>query len=304
VDQEREVVVAERHTVADGVVSLRLADPAGAPLPGWQPGAHIDLVLPGGLVRQYSLCGRPGDESWRIAVLREPAGRGGSAAVHDTVTVGSRLSVRGPRNHFRLHDARRYLFLAGGIGITPILPMLAAATEAGRDWTLYYGGRTRRSMAFTDELAVHGDRVVLVPEDEAGLLPLAGLTADAVYCCGPPGLLAAAEAHWPAGSLHLERFAATTPAAGERRPIEVECARSRRRLLVPADRSILEVAEEAGLDPASSCTEGICGSCETAVLDGEPEHLDDLLTEQERATGRTMLICVSRARTPRLVLDL
>jgi ferredoxin len=181
--------------------------------------------------------------------------------------------------------------------------MLAAATEAGRDWTLYYGGRTRRSMAFTDELARYGDRVVLVPEDEAGPLPLAGLTGDAVYCCGPPGLLAAAEARWP-DRLHLERFTASTPAGGPRRPIDVECARSGRRLLVPADRSILEVAEEAGLDPVSSCTEGICGSCETAVLDGEPEHLDDLLTEQERAAGRTMLICVSRARTPRLVLDL
>jgi len=311
---EREVAVVGRRVLADRVVSLVLADPGGGALPAWEPGAHVEVALPGGYVRQYSLCGSPQDlRSWRIAVLREPAGRGGSATVHDEIQEGARLRVRGPRNHFPLRDAPRYVFIAGGIGITPILPMVEAVSRAGRDWVLHYGGRTARSMAFTDELARHGERVALVPEDTLGPLPLPDILGQprdgvAVYCCGPPGLIAAVEAQcreWPAGSLHVERFTAgPAQPGGPRQPIEVVCAVSGQVLHVPPDRSILEVAEAAGLNPLSSCAEGICGTCETEVVEGEPEHLDSLLTDEERAGGRTMLICVSRARTPRLVLDL
>lgn len=303
-----DVVVDRRERLAAGVVGLTLRRSDGAPMPSWTPGAHVDLLLDNGMTRQYSLCGDPADRArLRIAVLREPDGRGGSAHVHDHVTEGARLRMRGPRNHFALVPARRYLFVAGGIGITPILPMLGAVA----DWRLVYGGRTRESMAFRDELARHGDRVTLLPQDEHGLLDVPSLLAEpdgdtAIYCCGPEPLLAAvaeASAHWPAGALHVERF---TPVedTGDRRPIEVELARSGRTVSVPADCSILAAIEAAGVAVLSSCREGTCGTCETDVLDGVPDHRDSLLTDEERAAGDTMLICVSRAAGDRLVLDL
>jgi ferredoxin-NADP reductase len=240
-------------------------------------------------------------------VLREPGGRGGSAYVHDTLLAGDRVRVDGPRNHFALVDAERYLFIAGGIGITPILPMLARATTTGRDWQLVYGGRTRASMAFTEELSRHGDRVTFRPQDEHGLLDLPTLLAaaepgTAVYCCGPEPLLAAVEALAPA-DLHVERFTARLE-EGPRTAFEVELAGSGRVLPVPADRSILEVVEEAGVPVLSSCREGTCGTCETGVLGGEPDHRDSVLTADERLENEVMMLCVSRACTPRLVLDL
>ncbi|MFB4315979.1 PDR/VanB family oxidoreductase [Actinomadura sp. 21ATH] len=314
-ETERKLVVHARERVADGVVALDLRDPDGAALPEWAPGAHIDLVVGDGLVRQYSLCGDPADRtSWRIAVLREPAGRGGSAAVHDGLPAGVTVLARGPRNHFPLLPAPRYLFVAGGIGITPILPMLRAADAAGADWRLAYGGRTAASMAFGAELAAaHGGRVELRPQDRHGPLDLAGLlrrTAPGtlVYCCGPAPLLDAVErlcADRPAGTLHVERFVprdAGDPARAE--SFEVELAVSGRTLTVPPDRSILEVAEEAGVPILSSCREGTCGTCETAVLDGTVDHRDSLLTPEERAANDTMFVCVSRAACPKLLLDL
>ena len=171
-ERRSDLLITARETRAEGVVALTLADPAGAQLPAWTPGAHIDLLLDD-TVRQYSLCGTPGDQhTWRIAVLLDPNGRGGSRRVHDTLQAGDRITVRGPRNHFPLHSVPRYIFLAGGIGITPILPMVAAATEAGADWKLYYGGRSQASMAFLDELEPYGDRVTVWPQDTKGLLPL------------------------------------------------------------------------------------------------------------------------------------
>lgn len=314
-----DVVVRSREVLADRVVELRLGAADGGPLPPWEPGAHIDVVLAGDLVRQYSLCGDPADlRTYRIAVLREAAGRGGSAEVHDAVHVGSRLTVRGPRNRFPLIPDGEVVFLAGGIGITPLLPMLAAVDAQRRDWVLYYGGRTRSSMAFLDELERYRSRVVVVPQDEHGLLDLADIVGvprpgNAVYCCGPAGLIDAVEgfcAAWPDGSLHVERFTAAPDRAEDEDAdvevagFEVVCQASGVTLQVPPGRSILETAEEAGLRPLSSCTEGICGTCETAVIDGEPDHRDELLTPEERASGATMMICVSRARGARLVLDL
>jgi ferredoxin-NADP reductase len=298
-----ELVVAGKEKVADDVVRLTLRSPDGGSLPPWEPGAHLDLVLPG-FVRQYSLCGDPSDASaYQVAVLREPDGRGGSAYLH-SLHVGDRVEVAGPRNHFPLVAAERYLFIAGGIGITPILPML---DRAGPDWQLVYGGRTRSSMAFTAELSVHGDRVSFRPQDEHGLLDLPALLAaakpgTAVYCCGPEPLLAAVEALGPA-DLHVERFTAL-PDDGPRTAFEVELAGSGRVLPVPADRSILEVVEEAGVQVLSSCREGTCGTCETGVLGGEPDHRDSVLTAEERAENEVMMLCVSRACSPRLVLDL
>lgn len=315
--------VSRRDEVAAGVVRLVLRRPDGADLPAWEPGAHVDLVLADGLVRQYSLCGDPADRSaLELAVLREPDGRGGSRHVHERLAAGATVPVAGPRNKFPLVASPRYLFIAGGIGITPIKPMVAAADAAGADWRLVYGGRTRTAMAFATELTTtYGDRVTLCPQDETGLLDLESLLArpadgTAVYCCGPEPLINAVQqrcAAWPPGSLHVERFApsaATLAAApadaetGERTAFEVQLANSGRTLAVPPDRSILEVVEEAGVPVLSSCREGTCGTCETGVLDGVPDHRDSLLTEQERAVGDTMMICVSRARTARLVLEL
>jgi len=307
--------VHRRRTGAEGIVVLDLRDPSGADLPAWSPGAHVDLKLPGGLTRQYSLCGDPADRtSWRIGVLREAEGRGGSAHVHEALHEGEEVAVRGPRNHFELVPAPRYRFIAGGIGITPILAMITAAEQTGADWELHYGGRSRRSMAFLESLEeIPGNRVTLHPQDEVGLIDLQRILGTApadtlVYCCGPEPLLNAVEqrcAAWPTGTLHMERFAPKDVGA----PVltgafEVELAQSGMMLTVPPENSILEVVEEAGVVVLSSCREGTCGTCETPVLEGQVDHRDSLLTPAEQAANNTMFICVSRAACPRLVLDL
>ncbi|MGW2326459.1 PDR/VanB family oxidoreductase [Streptomyces sp. NPDC001700] len=317
------LLVAARADAATDVVTLTLRHPAGRELPGWEPGAHVDLVLGDGLIRQYSLCGDPADRTaWRIAVLRAPDGRGGSARVHDALTEGAAVRVRGPRNHFALRPAARYLFIAGGIGITPILPMTAAAEASGADWTLLYGGRTRASMAFADQLTGrYGEKVRLVPQDEAGLPDLVTYLAEPgpgtlVYCCGPEPLLRVAEERcqaWPTGALRTERF--------QPRPVdtsdeddgaeqansggfEVILDRSGRSLTVKPGHSVLRTLEEAGVPVLYSCEEGTCGTCETDVIEGEVDHRDSVLTDEERSSGETMMICVSRCRGPKLVLDL
>ncbi|NGO15012.1 oxidoreductase [Streptomyces sp. HC44] len=311
---EATLVVDSRSPAADGVVSLVLRHPEGEPLPAWAPGAHIDLLLDNGLVRQYSLCGSPADRAaWQIAVLREPEGRGGSSYVHDRLTEGSAVRVRGPRNNFPLRPAERHLFIAGGVGITPILPMVETAEAAGADWRLLYGGRTRSSMALLDRLAPYGDRVSVRPQDEYGLLDLAAFIGPPregtlVHACGPEPLLRAVQeqcADWPSGTLGVERFAPVEPAGtAPAEAFEVVLARSGLTLTVPPDRSVLEVVEEAGVPVLFSCREGTCGTCETDVLEGTPDHRDSLLDEDERAAGDTMLICVSRSCGPRLLLDL
>jgi ferredoxin-NADP reductase len=273
-------------------------------------------MLPTGVTRQYSLCGPVTDTArWRVAVLREPDGRGGSQWIHDRLVEGGELRVRGPRNNFPLRPAARYLFVGGGIGITPLLPMIAEAEAAGAEWSLLYGGRTRASMAFLPELEGYGERVTVRPQDQYGLLDLAGFLGDPdpsalVYCCGPAGLIDAVETHCagrPVGALNVERFAAAVrqPADDEaEQPIEVELRASGTTLTVPPGLSVLKAVEQAGVPVLSSCEEGICGSCETPVLEGEVDHRDSLLTDDERAANDTMLICVSRARGRRLVLDL
>jgi ferredoxin-NADP reductase len=311
-EPELHLVVEKKELLADDVVLLTLRDPSGAELPAWTPGAHLDLVLTEDLVRQYSLCGDPGERSvYRVAVLREPAGRGGSAYVHDVVSEGDTVLVRGPRNRFALVDAPGYVFVAGGIGITPLVPMIAAAHAAGADWQLVHGGRSRASMAFTELAGRHPDRVALVPQDEAGLLDVAGILAAAagrpVYCCGPEGLLAAVEAEGErlGVPVHVERFSARPGALdGPDEAFEVELSGSGTVVAVPAGCSILDALEGAGIATLSSCREGTCGTCETGVLAGEPDHRDSLLTEEEQASNEVMMLCVSRSRSPRLVLEL
>jgi ferredoxin-NADP reductase len=314
-EHEGDLVVETVDHVADDVVAVTMADPDGEALPPWTPGAHVDLILEPGLVRQYSLCGSLSDSrAIRVAILKAPGSRGGSAFVHDRVHEGSVVRVRGPRNHFTLVSSPRYLFIAGGIGITPLLPMMAEASATGADWTLLYGGRSRASMAFVDELAPYADRVTLVPQDEVGILDLATALGEPrddtlIYCCGPEGLLTAVEqrcASWPAGALHLERFAAKPAEADAEadKPFELVLACSGLTLTVPAGKSVFEVVQEAGVSVLGSCHEGICGTCEQIVLDGDVDHRDSILTEDERALNETMMICVSRARSDRLTLDL
>ncbi|MFE9399319.1 PDR/VanB family oxidoreductase [Streptomyces flavidovirens] len=312
---ELDLTLVRKEPLAEGVVRLSLAHSSGERLPTWSPGAHIDLVLGPGLVRQYSLCGDPGATSLlQVAVLREPESRGGSLYVHDTLEEGDTVRVRGPRNHFPFVDSPRYLFIAGGIGITPVLPMIAAAERQGADWRLVYGGRSRATMAFAGQLAKdHPHRVALRPQDETGLLDLDGLLGSPspgtlIYCCGPEPLLNAVErrcASWPEGTLHIERF---TPKAREddapSTSFEVELSRSGITVTVPPDKTVLQTVEEAGVQVLSSCQEGTCGTCETTVLDGAVDHRDSLLTPAEQARNDTMFICVSRAACPRLVLDL
>ncbi len=290
---------------AEGVVSFVLS---GDELPDWTPGAHIDLEIRPGLTRQYSLCGDPADRGrWRIAVLREEPGRGGSRHLHDVIMPGDTLRAGEPRNNFPLEPAPGYTFVAGGIGVTPLLPMIREAERAGADWTLHYGGRRRDRMAFTTELARHGERVRLLPEDEHGLLPLAGIVAGSgypVYCCGPEPLLAAVERVCPAERLRLERFHPREIEVTEpEREFEVVTSMSGHTIRVAPGESILDVLDAAGVPMPSSCREGTCGTCETPVLEGEVDHRDSVLSESERAAGKSMMVCVSRARSARLVLD-
>src|SRR6266851_4453496 len=311
---EADVRVASKILVADGVAALTLRELDEHPLPWWQPGAHVDLIIDGVQTRQYSLCGDPDDyHAWRLGILRDPQGSGASLYVHDQLNQGDIVRVRGPRNNFPLVDSPRYLFIAGGIGITPILPMIATAEAAGAEWQLVYGGRARASMAFLDELARYGDKVSVRPQDETGLLDLDSLLRGPqpetkVYCCGPEPLLAAVEercAAWPRRFLHVERFAAkplSEPVLSE--AFEVYLAQSDLTLTVPPDASILSVVEGAGVGVLSSCAEGTCGTCETSVLEGIPDHRDSVLDQDEREAGNCMMICVSRSCTPRLVLDI
>ncbi|MGW0733216.1 PDR/VanB family oxidoreductase [Streptomyces sp. NPDC002851] len=307
--------IAERTEPADGVVQLRLTGDQSTPLPPWEPGAHLDLVLPSGTVRQYSLCGDPADTSAYTVATRlipeEAGGRGGSREVHERLRAGMEVEVRGPRNRFPLAPSHAYVFVAGGIGITPILPMLRAAEESGAEWRLLYGGRTRASMPFVEEVEKLGgpERVRVVAEDEEGRPDLAGLFAGmppaaAVYCCGPEGLMDAVAAALPAGcTLHLERF---TPAAREdtssNTAFEVELRRTGTTVAVAADETVLSAVRKELPNTPYSCRQGFCGTCQQRVLAGEIDHRDELLGDAERTDS--MLICVSRARGERLVLDM
>lgn len=287
------LLVASYEEVAEGVVQLRLE---GRDLPRWEPGAHLDLVLPSGLVRQYSLCGDPADTSaYTVATRLVADGRGGSREVHERLAEGMELEVRGPRNRFPLVGAASYVFVAGGIGITPILPMLRALPD-GVEWRLLYCGRSRESMPFLKELE-ELDRVTVVtgaPDLDALDVP----EGAAVYCCGPEGLMAAVEERFP--QVHLERFTPRASAPGA--AFEVELRRSGRTLTVPADSSVLAAVRAELPNTLYSCEQGFCGTCRQRVLEGEVDHRDELLTDAER--GGSMLICVSRARSERLVLDM
>lgn len=306
--------VTGKTTVANDVVALTLARSDGGRLPDWTPGSHIDLLLPSGINRQYSLCGDRWDaHSYRIAVLHEQSGRGGSAYIHERLAVGTMVAIGGPRNNFPLVPSEKYLFIAGGIGITPLLPMLQQADMLGADWKLLYLGRSPSTMAFLDELTPYGERVLVVPKNESGPFRLEDLFGRAdkdtkVYVCGPQRLLTAVESHcadWPPGLLRFEHFAAKAQGNPARdTPFEVELARSGRSITVSPDLSVLDALRNVGVPVLTSCRQGTCGTCEVTVLAGEPDHRDSILNDTDRAAGRYMFPCVSRSCSDRLVLDL
>ncbi|WP_176445603.1 PDR/VanB family oxidoreductase [Blastococcus mobilis] len=309
------MVVREVRQEAEHVVSFALARRDGQPLPEWEPGAHVDVLIAGDLVRQYSLCSTPSEPTWRIAVLREQNSRGGSTWLHDRVREGDIILVAAPRNNFSLDlSGERFLFVAGGIGITPLLPMVAAAESAGKDWSLLYLGISGRSMAFTEALRAYTPKVVLHRDADSGVIDLEatldrlGAPGATIYACGPAGLLAAVESY--AGRREnccvvLERFTAdpdsvAVPQGDHAFVVETSDGRE---VKVGADESILDALHRSGIPALSSCREGICGTCETRVVQGIPDHRDQLLSEEERQSGEVMMICVSRCLGDRLVLD-
>ncbi len=313
-EEYRDLVVLERVEEADGVVCIRLGAPSGERLPLWEPGAHIDVQLGNGVERQYSLCSHFHADTWRIAVLREPNSRGGSSYVHDSIQAGDMVKTRGPRNHFPLVAAPSYVFIGGGIGVTPMVPMLGEVIfDKGVPWTFWYGGRTRASMAFHDRLEALG--VHIWPQDEKGLLPLDDILRDApadaaVYCCGPEVLIAAVEqkcAELGRPAPHVERFAAkVVETAGDPGDHEftVVVNSTGQEFTVPRDKSIVEVLLANDVRVMTSCAEGVCGTCETKVIEGEIVHRDSLLSEEDKEEGLYMMPCVSRCKGDRLVLDI
>jgi ferredoxin-NADP reductase len=311
--------VRRRAEIAVNALLLELESASGEVLPEWPPGAHLDIHLPSGLTRQYSLCGAREDRStYVVVVLREPHGRGGSEEIYRELGVGTEFISSTPRDHFRLVDASEYVLIAGGIGITPIKAMVDELRARGARWRLHYGGRSREHMAFVDELVdLGGDNVSIVPQDVDGLLDVPAIIGNlspeaAIYCCGPAPLLdAVLTACAEAGAserLHFERFVAPSDGAGfvadGDTAFEVELRSSGVTLQVPADKTLLEVVQSVLPDVPFSCTEGYCGSCESVVLDGEPDHRGSLMTPEEHAEEGTMLICVGRSKSHRLVLDL
>lgn len=313
------LAVEHRRVVAhdEAVVALTLTATDGTALPRWFPGAHIDIHLPSGRIRQYSLCGDPDIvDSYRIAVRRIPDGGGGSVEVHDRLPVGATVTTSGPRNAFPLSipghgsPARRFRFVAGGIGITPILSMLRQAQRLGVDWSMIYVGRSADSLPFLEEVSAYGDRVQIRTDDVHGLPTadvLLGECPDgtAVYACGPAPMLTAIRSRLAGRDsveLHFERFAAPPVVDGEE--FSVRLASTGEVIDVGAEETLLSALKRCGVAAPYSCQQGFCGTCRTQVLTGQVEHRDTLLTEPERTAG-IMLTCVSRARSgQRLVLDL
>lgn len=314
--------VAEVRRETRTIAIYELVDPQGAHVPQFTAGAHIDLFLPSGLIRQYSLCNDPIERTrYCIAVQREAGGRGGSAEVHDTFTPGTLVEIAIPRNHFPLSsDARSHLLIAGGIGITPILSMVHTLNREGRAWSLHYCTRSVEDTAFRDFLAAPCLQPRVHFHHDGGD-PSKGLDAEAllaevtegchVYCCGPSGLMRAvreAGKHWPQATIHFEHFSSdqTTPSASSQPDgaFQIELARSGRVLNVPAGRTILDVLQEAGLELDYMCREGVCGTCLTDVLEGLPDHRDLVLDDDEKAANTSIAICCSRALSSKLKLDL
>jgi cytochrome P450/ferredoxin-NADP reductase len=312
-DVARRLELAEIVPEAQDIVRLVLRDPSGRPLPGWTAGAHVDLLI-GDTVRTYSLCGDPGAvDRYEIAVLREEFGRGGSRHIHTSLAVGDAIGVRGPKNFFRLDErAGRYVLIAGGIGITPIIAMADRLKRIGKDYTIHYAGRTRARMAFLPRLTRdHGDRLHLHVSDEGTRLDVRAVIGPSdvqVYACGPHRLLADLEAHMADRRplLHVELFSARGPLLDpeKEQPFVAELRDSGVSVAVSADQTLLQALRANGIDVPSDCEEGLCGSCEVGVLAGTVDHRDAVLSAVERTEHSRMMVCCSRARGSSLLLAL
>ncbi|KML22034.1 MULTISPECIES: PDR/VanB family oxidoreductase [Burkholderia] len=314
------VRVAAKHDEAADICSFELVHVEGLPLPPFSAGSHIDLIVPGGPTRQYSLCNAPDEHHrYRIAVLRDPKSRGGSAGMHDRVNAGDMLTISAPRNHFALaHDATHSLLLAGGIGVTPILCMAERLARIDASFDMHYCTRSRTRTAFLDHIAhaPYASRVQLHFDDEGENQRFdiaARLAAPApgthLYVCGPKGfmdavLTTARASGWPEAQLHYEFFAADARRTDRDGRFEVEIASSGRVIVVEKNESVVRALAKAGIAIETSCEQGVCGTCATRVLAGEPEHFDLCLTPDERAANDQFLPCCSRSKSARLVLDL
>ncbi|MEZ2311611.1 2Fe-2S iron-sulfur cluster-binding protein [Paraburkholderia sp. RCC_158] len=314
-----EVVVAKTARVAEGILDIELRRADGASLPSFDPGAHVDVHLREGLVRQYSLCNDPIDPTrYRLGVSRSAASRGGSAHIHESLRPGDTLRISEPRSLFALSaEAACHRFIAGGIGITPILSMIRWCERHELPWQLSYCVRSRAHAAYLDELLALGGDIRLYVDDEAAVPhDVSGMLADVkpaehVYCCGPGGLMdaVAARAHdlrIGADRVHFERFGAPADERerGDPQLFTVTLARNGARYTVEPDESILDCLERHGLTPPFSCREGLCRSCETAIVSGKVDHRDFVLSAAELREGKSLMICVSRATTQELVIDL
>ncbi|MEY4533458.1 MAG: hypothetical protein RI926_1227 [Actinomycetota bacterium] len=310
------VVVSARHDFTDDLFVVELSHPLGEVLPMWEPGAHIDVQIGGNDLRQYSLAGVLSDQhTWRLGIRREVDGRGGSSWIHENAIVGREILVGGPRNHFQYTagTGQPITFIAGGIGITPILPMIEQAIIENRPWHLHYVGSSLKNMPFLEELEKLGDSVSFYPRDTSPRPDVNNIIRElsfgsAVYSCGPEALMEQVEACGHDRTdldINVERFSPRD--VGDDRGLdtfEVEFNYSEKTVQIGPDQSILQAARDAGIEVVSSCQEGTCGSCETPVMKGTPIHLDSVLSEKEREESACMMICVSRSLSERLVLDM
>lgn len=314
-----EVRVRARKLEADGICSFELAPMGAELLPAFDAGAHIDVHVPSGQVRQYSLCGDTADRScWRIGVLREPASRGGSIGMHDSVQVGTVLKVSAPKNLFALTEAPHSVLVAGGIGVTPILAMAGHLHRGAQAFELHYCARSRERMAFHDEIQAGGfagqahcyfSETPQAPQFDALAALQAAPEGAHLYVCGPAGFMdyvvdAARKAGWPEQRLHREHFAGAVQDASGDQAFQLRLARSGACFDVPAGSTALQVLLDNGIDMNFSCESGVCGTCITSVLEGTPDHRDSFLTDSERAANDVFTPCCSRAKTATLVLDL
>jgi vanillate O-demethylase ferredoxin subunit len=317
-DQLLKVVVRKREEQGEGVVVLDLSDPTGQPLPAFEAGAHVDIHLKTGLVRQYSLCGDPANAgAYRLGVLRDPASRGGSVAVHELLQEGREIEISLPRNHFPLaSDSRRSILIGGGIGITPMVAMAYALNARDSDFELHYCGRSRSRSAFLEELgnAAFASRLNTHFDDEAVEqkldLPKVLGTPQAgvhVYVCGPAGFMdwviaQALEAGYADDHVHREYFQVEVDASGA--GFEVVAQRSGKTVQVADGQSIVDALTAVGIKIEVSCEQGVCGTCLCDVIEGEPDHRDVYLTDDEKSANDQILVCCSRAKSKKLVLDI
>lgn len=301
--------VVARRNEAEGVIALDMEPVEADILVEWEPGAHIDVMVDDETWRQYSLYSAEG-RSWSIAIQLAPDGRGGSKRLFESAFPGSVFSVSHPRNRFELVPAERYVFIAGGIGITPIKPMLERASANGAEWTLWYGGRSRDRMAFADRLVDdHGNRVKIIAENESGRIPIDDVLDEhrgsIVYCCGPETLIhaVALSAESRGMEFRCERFSGVKNNDVLDRPFDIKVHSTGQVLTVHRGQSIADVLIASGIDVFTSCREGVCGSCETGILEGHAEHRDSVLSAEERDSNSSMMVCVSRSTSDLLVLD-